>query len=345
MNTTVKTLLTGLAAFAAGAALVFCFTKVQPKAASGGGGDGDEAAAANPNPVQLKQSAIGQVIISLNAGTQDRLGLKTEALAPGQWQDGVAGYGTVLDPAALAAAAADYETARATAAASGREYERLKKLAGQDNVSAHALETAELAAQHDELALDSARAKFIADWGKKLAASLDASGGSPVTALARGTESLVRLELPAGERLPEPPGAARVALATDETNRVDAEFFDTATGVDPQTQGQAFFFLVKDRLLPPNAAVDGELLGAGPPQTGLIVPAAAVLRYEGLGWVYVQTGTNDFTREKVPLDRPAPDGWFVFGKFSPADRVVVSGAQSVLSAELSGGDFTTGERD
>ena len=78
---------------------------------------------------------------------------------------------------------------------------------------------------------------------------------------------------------------------------------------------------------------------------GLQVPAAAVLRYEGLAWVYVQTDTNQFVRAEIPLDRPLGTGWFVAGPLSATNRLVVTGAQSLLSAELSSGGFTTGERD
>jgi hypothetical protein len=49
---------------------------------------------------------------------------------------------------------------------------------------------------------------------------------------------------------------------------------------------------------------------------------------------------------KFPLDRLTDNGWFVGGEnLSATNRVVVTGAQTVLSAELSGGGFNTGQRD
>jgi hypothetical protein len=76
-----------------------------------------------------------------------------------------------------------------------------------------------------------------------------------------------------------------------------------------------------------------------------MVPAAAVLRYEGKGWVYLQTGTNQFVRKEIPLEYPVTGGWFVPDSLPLTNGVVVTGAQAVLSAELSGGGFNTGERD
>ena len=79
--------------------------------------------------------------------------------------------------------------------------------------------------------------------------------------------------------------------------------------------------------------------------SGVTVPASAVLRHEGAGWVYVQTETNQFVRTEVALDRSLNGGWFVSESLSATNRIVVVGAQSVLSAELSGGGFSTGQRD
>ena len=84
---------------------------------------------------------------------------------------------------------------------------------------------------------------------------------------------------------------------------------------------------------------------SGKPVDGVVIPPDAVLRYEGKSWIYAQTGSNDFTRTEIPLDRPAENGWFVPGNLTATHRVVVSGAQTVLSAELSTGNFNTGERD
>ncbi len=77
----------------------------------------------------------------------------------------------------------------------------------------------------------------------------------------------------------------------------------------------------------------------------MIVPASAVLRHEGKAWVYVQTQTNQFLRTEITLDRLTDDGWFVAEQLSATNRIIVAGAQLVLSSELSGGGFNMGERD
>jgi len=269
--------------------------------------------------------------------------LTAENPASLQWQPEMKGYGSVIDPATLSAAVADLESARSAAEASGKEYNRLKTLAAQNNVSVRALEAAEAAATHDRVAAESAREKFALDWGQSLADG--DTRGKILSATGNSQAALVRIDLPPGEALSSPPASARIVALTDETKPVEGVFCSATAGVNPQTQSQTFIFLVKDQPLTPGSAVTGFLKISGEPVAGVVVPASAVLRYEGKGWIYVQTGTNEFTRTEILLDRPVADGWFVSGSLAATNRVVVGGAPTVLSAELSGGSFNTGERD
>ena len=162
--------------------------------------------------------------------------------------------------------------------------------------------------------------------------------------LTLGETALVRIDLPAGEALKSTPVSARlVSLNGEEDSRAD--LFGPAPAVDPQTQGQGFLFLVKDKTLAPGAAVTGYLRIPGEPVSGVIIPGGAVLRHEGKAWVYLQTADDSFTRREITLDRSADNGWFIAGGITAKDRVVVNGAQTILSEELSGGGFRSGERE
>jgi len=302
--------------------------------------DADDAVAPVANPVKIKQSADGSVILSLTPEIQERLGLKTVALAATQWQPEMKANGFVIDASVLAAAVSDLESARAAAGVSEKELQRQKTLAAQANASVRSLETAQAAAIRDEVALAATQLKFKQTWGVKLAKN----GGKILAQIGSNQVTLVQLSLPGGENLTAPPTSAQIILAMTETNAVDAELYDALPGVDPQTQEQSFFFLVKGRTLPSNAAVTGFIKTSGSAAAGVIIPADAVLRYEGLGWIYLQNGTNDFTRTAISFNHPARDGWFV-ENISATNRVIVSGAQATLSAELSSSSFNTGERD
>ena len=300
-------------------------------------GDADDNTG-GARPKAEDQEAAG---VTLDAATQTRIGLEVATPAATQWQAESKAYGTVLDPAALASAIADLESARVTAEASAKEYDRQKTLAAQNNSSARTLETAQAATLQDDLALTSKLARFKADWGS----TLETKGQEILPQIASNQTALVRIDLPAGENLASPPVSARLVLSTVETNPVAADYFDKVAGVDPQTQGQSFLFLVKGQALPPSAAVTAYLQTTGETLNGVTVPASAVLRYEGKDWIYVQTGTNQFLREAIPLDSPVAGGWFVPENTPMTNGIVVTGAQTVLSAELSAGSFNTGERD
>ena len=70
------------------------------------------------------------------------------------------------------------------------------------------------------------------------------------------------------------------------------------------------------------------------PLTGVVVPHAAVVYAEGKTWAYVQTGADTFLRREVHLDHLTPEGWFVTSGIAAGERVVVTGAQMLLSEEL-----------
>jgi hypothetical protein len=279
--------------------------------------------------------------VTLDLGTQERLGLKIEPPAPAQWHPGIHATGRVANPLTFTAAATDFEMARTAAAASQVELQRTQKLASQENASARALESAQAAAARDSLALQAARAKFAADWGLRLAAQTNLL--ALADQLQTGKLSFVKLLLPVGV-FPQPlPASAIIYPFGNETNTLAAEFADNLN-IDPNTEAQTLLFVVKQKL-PQDLAVTAQLQLPGGIVSGLAVPAAAVLRYEGRGWVYVQTDTNQFVRAEIPLDRLLENGWFVSENLAATNRIVVAGAEAVLSAELSGSGFTTGERD
>ena len=86
--------------------------------------------------------------------------------------------------------------------------------------------------------------------------------------------------------------------------------------------------------LRPNMAVTGFLKLRGELLQGVVVPRSAVVRHEQRVWVYVQTDQATFARKQIGLNHPTDGGWFIAEGLSPSDRIVVSGAQILLSEEL-----------
>jgi hypothetical protein len=294
---------------------------------------GEKPAAEEEQKTTITHDTNGNAVIQISDEAQGEAGIIVETPAPAQFVPELKGYGKVLDPAPLAALMTELETDQAAYAASSKELARLKSLAPQGNASTRAVQTAEATALHDQLAVQSVRDRLTLSWGRAVAGQNDLPAF--IDTLTAQEAVLIRIDLPAGESLKSPPTGARVvALSGDST---DAEFLGAVPGVDPQTQGRGFMFLIKPNTLrlSPGQGVTGYLKLPGDPVAGVIIPREAVVRVEGKGWVYVlNEGGESFTRKEVALDHPVATGWFVTSTLTPGDHVVVTGAQTLLSEEL-----------
>ena len=284
---------------------------------------------------KVSHDTNGNAVITMTDKTQKALGIQVKSPAPFQMTPELKGYGKVLDPAPLAALVTELATAQAAYAASSNELARLKTLEGQGNASARALQTAEAAAVRDMLAIHSAKERLALSWGKAVADQKDLPGF--VQSLAALEAVLVRIDLPAGETLKAPPASARIVALSGRSS--EAEFLEPAPSADPQMQGQGFIFFLRPNPLRLTAgeSLVGYLKIPGEPLAGVIIPRDAVVRAEGLGWIYVLNAAGEaFTRTEVALDHPTEAGWFVTKGATTKDRVVVTGGQQLLSFELKG---------
>ena len=275
----------------------------------------------------------GNSVVSMSDDNQGDAGIVFGNPPAGQWSQEVKGYGRVLDPAPLAGLLNEMVLAQAATNATTRELERQKTLLAQTNTSSRALQAAEAAALHDQLAVQSVRDRLALAWGPALAGRSDLAGF--VQSLALRQAVLLRVDLAGDESLAALPTGARVVTLSGKT--AEAKFLSPAPDVDPQFQGQGFIFTIQPNTnsLAPGQAVTAWLQVPGDPVAGVIVPTDSVLRLEGAGWVYVMNkGGESFTRRKIPLDRQTGAGWFVTGILKTEDYIVVKGAQTLLSQEL-----------
>jgi multidrug efflux pump subunit AcrA (membrane-fusion protein) len=316
------------------------------------GGDPDD----KPAGVQEKAPAETKPGVTVDAETQTRIGLKIETPAPAQWEPEMKAYGQVLDPSPLVDLTMDLNRAEIALDSSSVELARAKQLKAGNNISAKAYHDAETTYSQNLSDAQTARFKIQTAWGRKIA---EMTGPVEVPADAerkrdkfleglRDATVLIRVDLPPGDRMENQGQTIRIVSLGGNTAPVSATCFDLLPALDAQTQQQGVLFTADqpatNRLIP-GETVTAFIKTPGEPVSGVVVPASAVLRHEGKAWVYVQTETNQFVRAEVPLDRQMDGGWFVSENLSATNHIVTTGAQTVLSAELSGGAFTTGERD
>ncbi|TAL01444.1 MAG: hypothetical protein EPO07_08405, partial [Verrucomicrobia bacterium] len=247
---------------------------------------------------RVKRGTNGEVIITLDAETQKRVGLESVTLTTTQFAPEIKAVGRVLDPAGVSSLVADFISARAAADASGKELERAKTLVKTDNVSMRALQAAEANAARDTAQLEAARAKLIGALGKEFAERENLVEW--VKSLSSGASVLVRLELMPGEPLPSQLAGARLVSLNEANKPVETKFVGT-TAVDAQSQTHGLLFFVESNssALVAGEAVTGFIKVPGNQESGVVVPRNAVLRKDGAPWVYVQTSGNEFARREV----------------------------------------------
>jgi biotin carboxyl carrier protein len=141
---------------------------------------------------------------------------------------------------------------------------------------------------------------------------------------------LVRVAFPLGAARPP----AHVALAPAGA-RVDAALVSAAPSADSLTGRPAFLFRAA-RTWPgarPGAAVPVAVATVETGAQGTVVPAAAVVQWDGLAWAFVRREAGRYARVRVPTSDPVDGGWLVPG-LSREDSVVVRGAEQLLSEEF-----------
>lgn len=264
-----------------------------------------------------------------------------------------AALATVLSPQALTelrnryvAATAQADKAVAALAASHREYERLKSLHGDDrNISDRVLQAAEATWRSDQATEQSAQAATDGIeqgarqiWGAMLTTAI-VKNTPLLQRLATQKEVLLRIAAPSGSRLPVPPG--KVNVVVDDNVLKTAELVSPSPQTDPRIQGPTFFYVAGAEGLLPGTTLTIRL-PIGPQESGVTIPAAAVVSWQGKAWYYVESAPGRFVRHELTDAMTVDEGWFA-PRLAPM-RVVVRGAQTLLSEELRG-QVQAGEGD
>jgi biotin carboxyl carrier protein len=139
-----------------------------------------------------------------------------------------------------------------------------------------------------------------------------------------------------GDAPPAPPRSLAVRTLGEAAGESRASLVGLAPAVDSLTRRPVYLFRL-DRSWPgarPGAPivalVPGERASAG----GILVPAEAVVQWQGLAWAYVEREPGAFVRVRIDTSHPVPGGWLVTSGVRAGDRMVVEGAELLLSEEF-----------
>ncbi len=228
--------------------------------------------------------------------------------------------------AAVAAHSASVEAKRTAALYHDGENASLQQVQATAALAAQAQAQQQIAQAQEVAARSSARAQ----WGPSLAA-LAARGPQALNAYADGHSALLAVVLPPG--LATPPGDT-IALSLPDRSPLPAHLIGASPRADAVVQGATFFYRADGAGLLTDQRLSASVPLGSATQTGVTVPATAVIWYAGQPWAYVETAAGRYQRRPLSVDARNASGWFEASGFRAGERVVVRGGELLISQEL-----------
>lgn len=327
---------------AAAVLLVGIFARVRKAAPDADDEEDKNEAVQMPSRVSIQN---GETVLTLDPGTQTRAGIVVCSLEKISSSAQVSAPATVLSAQDLVglrntyvAASAELEKAQANAEVAHKEYERLKALYEKDqNASQKDLESAEGSLRSSEADVGAAQQALALagdavrqNWGDAVARWV--AGATPeLKRILDQSDLLVQVTVPAGE-VQAVPKALILELAGSLRTR--GNFVSPLPRIDPRIQGLSFLYVTPDHAgLAPGSTLTAHL-AAGHSRSGVLVPEQSVIWWQGKAWVYQQTAADRFIRRALPTGARVPSGFLETAGFHTGEKIVLDGAQSLLSEEF-----------
>lgn len=293
-----------------------------------------------PSHVMVQGDAT---VLVFDDETQKRMDIGITALVPSSRRAEATVLATVLPVQGLEDVRAAYVTAKARLDrslammdASHREYERIKTLHGDGrNVSDKVLDASQAAWRADEVEAAAARDSLETQtrsaslqWGTLLVSMAD-SNAPLFRDLSEQRQVLLQVATPMGDRTVSLP--ATIQIVSDDGAIRNATLISASPQADPRIQGTGYFYATPADGLPTGVTLIAHV-AVGDERLGNLVPADAVVWWQGKAWFYVQVAPDRFERRELTGAQSMDRGWFVPGP--QPGPVVVQGAQLMLSEEL-----------
>jgi hypothetical protein len=271
--------------------------------------------------------------ISLTADESRALGLATAPLQATTYRGELSGYGVVSSFDAVAQSDAETATAEAAAAQSAAATTRARDLStGADApMSREAYEAAAAKSAADQAALLLARRKADAAFG--IAAPWRNSGrrAAILARLQSGRSVLVHVTFPIGAPIGNAQRFRISRMGANGRSWLSSSVWPAPA--DPAVPGRSFFALVDGSDLAQGERVIAAI-PTGAPQTGVLVPAEALVLGESESWVYLKGKDGTYLRSRIDTSRPMEGGYFVSGGLGSGQDVVTRGAGLLYAHEI-----------
>lgn len=272
--------------------------------------------------------------VSLKPDEIEKMGIVTAEAKSILHAPEATGFAVVLTHESFATAVAELDTAAATGRQSRAALERTQRLAGTAGaMPADTLEGLQRQAAVDQVALELAQRKLSSMIGQN--SPWKGQINSPqLRALASGDAKLVRVSFPLGTTGDVIPTSLRLAHinASQGGKSVEAHTLWPAPA-DASVPGRSYFVYLKS-----SDFGEGERLLAWAPigeaESGVLVPASAVVINGGKYWCYIEEKPGQFVRSELDPSMATSDGYFVKEGIEAGAKIVTQSAGQLLAREI-----------
>ncbi len=268
--------------------------------------------------------------LTLTSEQQNLTGVKVAMLKTASVVAERRGFARSIDATTLATIMADRSVALAALSASQSEEARLSGLyAADQSASRRSLEAAQAITASDRAKLALAEQRVGIELGAGLGHLGSRDLGNLVRDIASGNAILIRIDMPGSPLL-----AGQTVAIGNARERFAVRILGAAAQGDRKLQTPGALAILRGpaaRALPIGRIVPASFSG-GPIKSGLFVPSAAIVRWQGSRWVFRQKGKS-FERIELTGGESVPVGWLVNADLMGGDRIAIEGAGSLLTAE------------
>ena len=323
----------------------FLREKLEPADEDDDDDDDDEALS-----VDAKQQLVrGSLSVELSLETQKLAGIETVAAENITLEAEDKAYGSIVDISQLIDLRSRFrngraalEVARTQVNNAAANFKRLQKLnAETTNISERELQQARARLQEqnailnaEQVKLDNIRAEMLQRWNQSITEMALQDSSEIFNRLISQEEYLVLLSLRPEQRLSADTAFVFINRVDERNTARKAYLISSAPFSELNLGGETYFLRTPAEQLRIGMRLHVWLPGTGYSGTGVSIPNEAIVWYAGQAWAYVQLDEETFSRRSLPEARRTGSGWLVNDNFAIGDRIVIRGAQTLLSEEF-----------
>ena len=311
-----------------------------------GDGDGDD----DDDELEARQGLIdGRLVVRLSTETQRTAGIETRLTEDILLEAEDYAFATVVDIKTLLNSRATYlkllahrELLHTVSKNAETVYQQLKVL----NEEAGNISATELQAAHTKwleakarinatnTELESTLVSMQQMWGDELSSLALKPGSKLFQRLLKREEFVVLVSLSADQQLSENEAFVFINRIDNRASARKAYYISRASFTDTTLQGETHLYRTTAEGLRTGMRLYAWLPGTGFSGKGINIPKESIIWYAGKPWAYVQEDAESFSRRSLIDPVQSNDTWLVQENFEIGEKIVTSGAQTLLSEEF-----------